>query len=130
MQKQYVFEDFQLDSTEDIEEVNMDCGIAIPIRSIADLPIDIVEIINHSLSETMEKFEKTYGRINNLSTLRLEVWLQVDEIGLNRHYISLLLFDNVGNDARTNICICPKDDYYLSFANYCASILNRYLFAI
>lgn len=129
MQRQYIFEDFQLNNSSDGEEVNMECGITIPIRNIADLPLDIAEIINLSLSEIMKKFETKYGRISNLSTLQLEVWLQVDENGL-KHYIGLLLFDNAGNDARTNIYIRSKDDCYLSFARYCASKLNQHLFAI
>lgn len=58
MNRKYIFEDFQLDDTSDREEVNMECGITIPIRSITDLPKDIVKIVNGSVSQTMMKFEK------------------------------------------------------------------------
>lgn len=34
MKRKYIFDDFQLDDTGDREEVNMECGITIPIRSI------------------------------------------------------------------------------------------------
>lgn len=130
MQRQYIFEDFQPNNSDDEEEVNMECGIAIPIRNITDLPIDIATIVNNSVSMIMKKFEKKNGNVHNLSSLHLEAWLQVDENGSNKHYIGLLLYDNVGNDARTNIYIRSKDDCYLSFAKYCASKLNRHLFTI
>ena len=132
MKRKYIFEDFQLDSTGDRKEVNMECGITIPIRSIADLPTDIVKIVNDSVSKTMRKFKKKYGRVSNLSTLRLVAWLQVDENDPNKHYICTILYDNVGlvNDARTDIYIQLKDDCYLSFAKYCANKLNQHLFAI
>ena len=132
MKRKYIFEDFQLDSTGDRKEVNMECGITIPIRSIADLPTDIAKIVNDSVSKTMRKFEKKYGRVSNLSTLRLVAWLQVDENDPNKHYIGLILYDNVGlvNEARTDIYIQPENDCYLSFAKYCANKLNQHLFAI
>lgn len=44
MKRKYIFDDFQLDDIGDREEVNMECGITIPIRSIADLPTDIAKI--------------------------------------------------------------------------------------
>ena len=132
MKRKYIFDDFQLDDIGDREEVNMECGITIPIRSIADLSTDIAKIVNGSVSQTMRKFEKKYGKVSDLSTLRLVVWLQVDENNPNKHYIGLILFDNVGlvNDARTDIYIQPKSDCYLSFAKYCANKLNQHLFAI
>lgn len=132
MKRRYIFEDIQLDSTGDREEVNMECGITIPIRNLHDLPMDIAQIVNNSVSKTMRKFEKKYGEVSNLSTLRLVAWLQVNENNPNKHYIGLILFDNVGlvNDARTDIYIQPKSDCYLSFARYCANKLNQHLFAI
>lgn len=130
VQRQYTFDDFQLDNIGNREEVNMECGITIPIRNIADLPMDIIQIVNNLVSKTMGKFERKYGKIANSSSLRLNVWLQVDENGLNEHYIGVILFDNLGNDERTNIYIHSKDNYYLSFAKYCTSILNRYLFTM
>lgn len=130
VQRQYTFDDFQLDNIGNREEVNMECGIAIPIRSIADLPMDIIQIVNDLVSETMGKFERKYGEIASPSSLRLNAWLQVDENGLNEHYIGVILFDNIGNDERTSIYIHSKDNYYLSFVKYCTSILNRYLFAM
>ena len=110
----------------------MECGITIPIRSIVGLPTDIAKIVNNSVAQIMEKFEKKYGRVSNLSTLRLVAWLQVNENNRNKHYIGLILFDNVGlvNDVRTEIYIQPENDCYLSFARYCANKLNQYLFAI
>lgn len=59
MRRKYIFEDFQLDEIGDREEVNMECGITIPIRNIADLPTDIAKIVNGSVSQTMRKFEKS-----------------------------------------------------------------------
>lgn len=130
--KEYKFEDFQLDDTCDREEVNMECGITIPIRSIADLPSEIAAIINNAISKTMKKFESKYGIVSDLSTLRLVTWLQVDENNRNKHYIGLIIFDNVGlaHDVRTDIYIKPDNACYLSFARYCANKLNQYLFAI
>ena len=132
MKRQYKFDDFQLDRTGDRNEINLECGITIPIRSMADLPTDIAKIINHSVSKTMGNFEQKYGEISDLSILRLVAWLQIDENNPNKHYIGLILFDDVGlvNDARTEIHIQPEDDCYLSFARYCANKLNRHLFAI
>ncbi len=130
--KEYKFEDFQLDDTCDREEVNMECGITIPIRNIADLPSEIADIINNAISKTMKKFENKYGIVSDLSTLRLVTWLQVDENNRNKHYIGLIIFDNVGlaHDVRTDIYIKPDNACYLSFARYCANKLNQYLFAI
>lgn len=132
MNRKYIFEDFQLDDIGDREEVNMECGITIPIRSIADLPTDIAKIVNGSVSQTMRKFEKKYGKVSDISTLRLTGYLQVDENGSNKHYIGLIIFDNVGltHDARTDIYIKPNNACYLDFARYCANKLNQYLFAI
>lgn len=131
--KEYKFDDFVLDdSLCDKEEVNMECGITIPIRNITDLPSEIAAIINNAVSKTMKKFENKYGRVSDISTLRLVTWLQVDENNRNKHCIGLILFDNVGlvNDMRTDIHIQPESDCYLSFAKYCANKLNQYLFAI
>ncbi len=128
MKRKYTFQDFQLDYTDD-REVNMECGIAIPIRNISDLPTDIAQIVNDSVSYTMEKFEKKHGKVSNLSSLRLAGYLQVDENGSNKHYIGLILFDELNNE-RTDIYIQPKSDCYLSFAKYCANKLNQYLFAV
>lgn len=86
----------------------MECGITIPIRNIADLPMDIIQIVNNLVYKTMGKFERKYGKIANPSSLWLNVWLQVDENGLNEHYIGVILFDNLGNDERTNIYIPLK----------------------
>lgn len=107
-------------------------GITIPIRSIVDLPTNIAKIVNGSVSQTMRKFEKKYGSVSDISPLRLAGYLQVDDNGSNKHYIGLIIFDNVGlvNDARTDIYIQPKSDCYLSFAKYCANKLNQHLFAV
>ena len=132
MKRKYIFDDFQLYDTGNKEEIDMECGITIPIRSIADLPTDVAKIVNDSVSQTMRKFEKKYGKVSDLSTLRLVAWLEVDENGSNKHYIGLILFDNVGfaHDARTNTYIQPENACYLDFARYCANKLTQYLFAI
>ena len=54
MKRKYIFEDFQLDDIGDREEVNMECGITIPMRSIADLPTDIAKIVNGCFSNNEE----------------------------------------------------------------------------
>ena len=132
MKSKYIFEDFQLDNIGDREEVNMESGITIPIRNIADLSMDIIQIVNNLVSKTMGKFEKKYGIVSDISSLRLAGYLQVDENGSNKHYIGLIIFDNVGlaHDARTDIYIKPDNACYLDFARYCANKLNQYLFAI
>lgn len=132
MKSKYIFEDFQLDNIGDREEVNMESGITIPIRNIADLSMDIIQIVNNLVSKTMGKFEKKYGIVSDISSLRLAGYLQVDENGSNKHYIGLIIFDSVGlaHDARTEIYIKPDNAYYLDFARYCENKLNQYLFAI
>ena len=105
MKSKYIFEDFQLDNIGDREEVNMESGITIPIRNIADLSMDIIQIVNNLVSKTMGKFEKKYGIVSDISSLRLAGYLQVDDNGSNKHYIGLIIFDDVGlaHDARTDI---------------------------
>lgn len=130
MKRKYEFDDFQLDGTGD-GKIDMESGISIPIRNIADLPSDIAEIVNNSVSKTMDKFEISHGKVNNLSALRLVAWLQLDENNPYKHYIGLILFDDVGlvNDARTDIYIQPESESYSSFAGYCMKSIAQHLFA-
>lgn len=130
-EKQYKFDDFRLDKY-NRREVEMTCGISIPINNPADVPVDIMEVVNRMINQTMHDYEKKHGQVNNITDLELCVALEIGEDQQrDRHSVQVFLIDSVGqkNDASNLLYVHPEDAYYSSFAEYCSRKLFRYLFA-